>query len=140
LKKHLKIIVFEDDPTLTKLLTVTLQQKGHIVEVYNNPTMCPVFQDHENNCPMGKPCADVIITDQMMPKMTGIDFLILQRKRGCQALDANKAIITGAAINDDTLQEIEGLGCKLFRKPFRISELCDWVEECAERLSQTVNE
>ena len=133
--RPLKIIVFEDDSALTKLLTVTLEQKGHTVEVFNNPTVCPVYRDHESECPEDKPCADVIVSDLMMPQMSGSEFLLLQRKRGCKALDSNKAIITGAAISDEMQMTIEALGCKLFHKPFRISDFMDWIEECGERLS-----
>ena len=132
--KPLKILVFEDDPALTKLLSVTLEQKGHHVEIYNNPTVCPVYVDHEKGCPKNEPCADVIITDLMMPHMNGVDFLMLQRQRGCKALDANKAIITGASISNEMIECIDVLGCKLFMKPFRLYDFIAWIDECAERL------
>ena len=134
MKKQLKILLLEDDPTLTKLLQVTLEKKGHHVMLFANPTVCPVFTEHAEKCTTGKPCADVIITDQMMPYMTGLEFYQLQRERGCKAHDNNKALITGANITPEILKLIEDLGCKYFKKPFKVSDLVAWVDECSERV------
>lgn len=134
MKKALRIIIFEDDPSLTKLLFLTLTKEGHSVQTFNDPTACPVYKDHGKECPKDKACADVIITDLMMPNMTGIDFLLLQRERGCKAQDHNKALISGAALTEETKRTINELGCKFFKKPFKISELIAWVDECAKRV------
>ena len=132
-KTH-RIIIFEDDPSLTKLLFLTLTKEGHSVQTFNDPTACPVYKDHEKECPKDKACADVIITDLMIPNMTGIDFLLLQRERGRKAQDHNKALISVAALTEETRRSSNELGCKFFKKPFKISELIDWVDECAKRV------
>ena len=133
--KQLRIIVLENDPTLARLLQLSLENKGHLVDIFNNPEACPIFKTHEKECPQDDPCADVIITDLMMPNISGIDFLSTQRLRGCKAPDANKAIISGAAITEEQQNAIDELGCKFFKKPFRLIELVQWVDECAERVS-----
>ena len=132
--KQLRIIVLENDPTLAGLLQLSLENKGHTVKVFDNPEACPIFKKHEQKCPKDDPCADVIITDLMMPNISGIDFLTIQRRRGCKAPDANKAIISGAAISEEQQKAIDELGCKFFKKPFRLIELVQWVDECAKRV------
>lgn len=134
MSKPLKILLFEDDPTISLLLQVTLEQRGHSVQMFDNPTVCPVFEGHDKGCPKEKPCADIVITDNMMPNISGIDFLVMQRERGCKAQDVNKAIITGATLSKEALAKIESLGCKLFKKPFRISEFMAWIAQCEKRM------
>jgi len=131
----LQIIIFEDDESLAKLLEQILVLKGHSVQCFPDPTVCPIYKDHEKKCPKNTPCADIVISDYMMPKMNGIAFFELQRKRGCKALDANKAIITGSVIDSDMKEAIDELGCHYFKKPFRVAEVLVWVEECEKRLS-----
>ena len=132
--KKLRIIIFEDDQSLANLIKLVLLQKGHDVQVFSDPTLCPVYRDHDTECPKSAPCADVIISDHMMPNMTGLDFLKLQRMRGCKAPDENKALITGSAMHADLKNAIDELGCHYIKKPFKIVEIIKWVDECAERV------
>ena len=132
--KKLRIIIFEDDPALAALLYQVLRHKGHDVHIFSEPTACPVYRDHETQCPKDSPCADVIISDHMMPNMTGIDFLKFQRMRGCKALDENKALLTGAVISPELKNALKELGCHYIKKPFRVDAILKWVDECAERL------
>ena len=132
--ERLRIIVIEDDPAVATLLERVLRSAGHDVRTFSDPTICPVYRDHGAQCPRDKPCADVIFSDQMMPNITGLDFFLLQRERGCKALDENKAIVTAAEITPEFKTTAEGLGCQIFKKPFRVAEILQWVDECAERV------
>lgn len=132
--KKLRVIILDDDPGISLLLEVALTKLGHHVLTFPDPTACPVYTAHETVCQRKTPCADVIISDHMMPNMSGIDFFKLQRKRGCKALDANKALITGAAINDYMKHAVDELGCHLIKKPFKVAKIVEWVEECTERV------
>jgi CheY-like chemotaxis protein len=80
------------------------------------------------------PCADVIISDIMMPKMDGIEFFKNQRQRGCKAPDANKALMS-ASVSPLQQTAVAELGCHFIRKPFHIAEIRQWLEECGERIS-----
>lgn len=135
--KKLKIIVFEDDPALANLIKQVLIPHGHDVHVFSDPTVCPIYRDHKVECPKKSQCADVIITDHMMPNMSGLDFLKFQRMRGCKALDANKALITGSKMHADLKHGIDELGCHYIKKPFKIAEIVKWVGECSERIEAT---
>lgn len=131
--KKLRVIVFEDDVTMSALFKKVLQGYGCDVQTFLDPTACPVYRNPECACPMQTPCADVVITDFNMPNMNGIELLRLQRNRGCKALDANKALMS-AITTPQQQREIETLGCHFFRKPFRLSEVKQWLNECAERV------
>ncbi len=63
-----------------------------------------------------------------MPRMTGLEFVESQTKRGCQGCVSNKAIIS-ANWTTEEIDKAENLGCKVFRKPFKIDELTQWLVE-----------
>lgn len=131
--RPLRIFVFDDDPAITRLLHLVLTAKGHDVQTFPDPSFCQIYKTDQCQCPQEYACADVILTDIMMPRMNGIDLLRLQRDRGCKAPAANKALLS--AKHDTTTKEaIRELGCHFIRKPFRLDEICEWVEDCARRL------
>ncbi len=132
-KRKLKVIVFEDDPAMSKLFRKMLLKFGHDVQTFPDPTACAVYNSPECDCPMDTPCADAIITDIMMPNMDGIEFFKLQRSRGCRLNDENKALMSAVSTAQQQAA-VKELGCNFFRKPFKIVEIKKWLEECAERI------
>ena len=133
--QQLRVVLFEDDQAFSDLLRKVMQGFGHHVLAFPAPTACPVYLGLGAQCPKEFPCADVLITDNMMPKMSGIEFLQLQRERGCKVLDKNKALMT-AALTIKQQRRVEELGCHYFKKPFKISSLKKWLDECAGRVPE----
>ncbi len=131
--KKLRVIVLEDDIAMSDLFRKVLQGFGCEVQAFPDPTACAVFGNPECDCLMDEPCADVLITDMMMPNMGGIELFRLQRKRGCKALDANKALMS-AVTTTQQQAAVKELGCHFFRKPFKFIEIKQWLNECAERI------
>lgn len=132
--KKRRIVVFEDDPNLAALLKHALLLKGHDVLVFPDPTTCQVYADNEAECKKKTPCADVIISNNMTPNMSGIDFFKLQRKCGCKVLDENKVLVTDPMVTADLKHEIDGLGCHFIKMPFKASEIVEWVGNCANHV------
>lgn len=130
----LRIIIIDDDSSINLLLKTALVKLGHHVQTFSDPTYCLAVQDSSCTCPREFPCADVIISDIVMPKMNGIAFFKHQRECSCKIWEENKALIS-ATTDSNHFDEIEELGYTLLKKPFKIAELVQWIEECADRLS-----
>ena len=131
----LKIVVFEDRDNILDIISITLKSRGYEVLGYKEPTLCPLYSDTTCLCPSEKPCADILITDNGMPNMTGLQFIYQQSKRGCKGVFKNKAIMSGAWEPED-LEFAESLGCKIFHKPVPMKDLFDWIKECEKRISE----
>lgn len=130
----MKILVVDDDPAICDMLRIILSAKGHQVDTYLDPTATPIIKDLECDCPKGPHCADVMLIDYFMPNMNGLEFLKLLEEHGCGAIKGNKAIITAYGSNE-LQQELEQLGVKYFKKPFRLPEISKWLEDCSTRVA-----
>ncbi len=135
--KKLRIIIIDDDPAISLLLKTALKKQGHHVLTFPDPTACPcpVLKKEICFCPQEFPCADIVISDIVMPNMSGIDFFKRQREGGCKAPDVNKALISATA-NKEHFDAIEELGCNFFKKPFKLVEIVKWIDECAKRIPE----
>ena len=131
-KKQLKILVFDDDRQIPALLRKFFEFQGHTVETYSDPTYCPLFQTHKNVCNKSSPCFDVLISDINMPHVSGIELIARQKQYGCKIHDQNRALMSSEHYLESEFSQGD-LGCKFFRKPFNISEVLGWLEECADR-------
>lgn len=134
-----RAIIYDDDISILGMLKNYISLRGYEVISFSEPVICPVYERHED-CTEVCPCADVIITDFKMPKMSGIELLRQQFRRGCKIDIRNKAVISGY-MDDDVKQKIKELGCSSFQKPFKLSELSGWLDECEKRfdLSQPLS-
>lgn len=129
----MKIWIVDDDPAICNMLRIMLTTKGHVVEIYPDPTATPLAEKGTVNCLPDRPCADAMLIDYFMPNMNGLDFLKLMDERGCGAVKGNKAIITAHGTSE-LCQELDQLGVKYFKKPFRFPDIDKWLEDCAGRL------
>jgi len=125
---QLRIIVLEDDPSTRKLLTGALSRLGHQVISAAEPLICPLYTDIEARCTHEHACGDILLSDNRMPRMTGLEFVARQCVRGCKGVVHNKAVVSGSWRADE-LAEAERLGCKVFSKPYRLADILDWIDE-----------
>ena len=124
----LRAIVFEDDEANLELITLVLERRGYEVISAADPTICPVYSNLEESCPHEDACGDFLMTDNRMPRMTGLDFVEAQSRRGCKGVVKNKAVISGSWCPEEQ-ERAEELGCKIFKKPYSIKEVSEWLDE-----------
>ena len=132
----LRIIVFDDDQAICRLLKETLTAKGHQVTTYSNPTEFPYFKEETCPCPKESPCADIMIADIVMPKVEGVAFFKKLKEAGCWPLVKGNVAIMSGYLTIHYMDELHELGIHYLRKPFHLNEITDWVESCQERINQ----
>jgi CheY-like chemotaxis protein len=128
-----RAIVYDDNEVILQMLDSFLAKRGYEVLCFDGPSPCPIYSEDAKSCPKTHQCADVVITDLKMPRMTGIELLRQQADQGCKLDRRNKALISGYAGEED-FEAIRELGCAFFRKPFDFSELSEWLDECEKRM------
>jgi DNA-binding response OmpR family regulator len=108
------ILIIDDDPDMTSIFSLGLQDEGFEVYAYNDPL--DVLSQFRPNF------YDLLLVDINMPKMNGIDL-----SRQLLELDSNVKIcfITAGEANIEVLRELyptRDIGC-FIKKPVTIDQL-----------------
>lgn len=123
-----RAIVCDDEDSIRYTFKQILEEEGYEVLTADTPITCVFYREQVDNCPMHGRCTDILITDQEMPGMSGIQLLEMQHNRGCKVANKNKVLLSGR--EDSTLrQRAEALGCQFFPKPVLISTILAWIKE-----------
>jgi CheY-like chemotaxis protein len=128
-----RVLLFDDDISILSVFERFFALRGYEVFSFAEPEFCPIYKGNAEACTKAKPCADLVITDFSMPGMDGAELLGRQEREGCTLDIRNKAILSGY-MPDDGRERVESLGCAVFQKPLRLSELAPWLEACEGRM------
>ena len=123
-----RVMIYDDDQIVLDMLKLFFTRRGYEVFDYIEPVVCPLNKKPADSCDNFHPCADVIISDYKMPKMTGIELLQNQSKKGCKVDTKMKAIMSGYS-DEKIITQCNDLGCSFFQKPFTFSKLSTWLSE-----------
>jgi DNA-binding NtrC family response regulator len=116
-----KILVVDDDPGVLALLKATLSTTKHHI------TCCGSPSDAIQQLASGS--FDVILSDYMMPGMTGLELLEIA---ATSSPDAIRFLLTAAATLDTAVDAMKaGKLDRLIRKPWGTAALLHAVEEAA---------
>ncbi len=115
-----KILVIDDDPTLSKLVQPFLQAHGYDVAV--------CFDGEEGIAHLTKEKPDLIILDVQMPKMNGYTF-IFEMKKIAHAKNVPIIVLT-AKEGMAEIFKVEGVK-EYLTKPFQTEKLLEHVKKYA---------
>ena len=130
-KKPYRILIFDDSEEIRSLLYEFFNRRGYEAFSFPNPGVCPISHEKICPCPTGEACSDFILSDLNMPVQQGIDFLEGQKRKGCQC--KNMTLMSGDFTEKDVLRA-KSIGLKLFRKPFSIKEILEWIESTEKKI------
>ena len=127
-----RILIFEDNDILRSTLKYILTERGYEVFSFSDPRMCRVYNSFYHKCSEDYACADIVISDVKMSTKTGLELIKERQQKGCKA--KYRALMSGDW-SDSDLIEAQELGCTIFRKPFDIKELFQWLEGCIKKIN-----
>jgi len=127
-----RVLVFDDDKQVRKVISTLVKNKGYEVFDFSEPGICPILLDQNCPCPFQQACTDFIITDLNMPNITGLEFIKNQKDHECKVI--NIAVLSGAW-SESELKFAKELGCKTFNKPIQVQELYSWLDECKKNIN-----
>jgi CheY-like chemotaxis protein len=118
-----RIMVIDDEPPVARVLQSMLQRVGYNVTIFNDSiTAVKRFRMDPN-------CCDLVITDMLMPDMTGVE---LAREFLGQRSDIPIIILSGHSENVDR-KRVKQLGIKeLLLKPIKKEKLYQIIRRILE--------
>lgn len=114
-----KILAVDDEPSITKLVSAALTVRGYdVVQAANG-------EEALDKIHFDKP--DLIVCDIMMPRMDGRE---VRRRLAADPATKNIPFIFLSAVGDldKQLNTMEEAGVEYLTKPFKPSELADYVD------------
>jgi len=121
-----KVLVIDDDIYCLDSMIEYLSDKNFTITSSLKPA-CPMLNGN-TICPMQTPCYDIVLSDNQMPGMTGLDFFQFQTQNGCKVPPHHKALISGNLSREDQ-KTAEEMGYKVFQKPTPLSQIDHWIDE-----------
>lgn len=114
-----RILAVDDEPSIVKLVTAAMTARGYeVIPAYNG-------EEALDKVRLDPP--DLIICDIMMPRMDGRE---VQRRLAADSKTKNIPFIFLSAVGDldQQLNTLEEGGAEYLTKPFKPSELAEYVE------------
>lgn len=125
--------VIDDEELCRNLLTEILEERGYRVTSFDNAlAFLNASGEQLGQRPAGQ--YDFLLTDNLMPGMTGLQMLEEQRELLQRSQVRRQAIVSGSWTLPDKQKAIT-LGCKTFAKPFDLDVLNHWLDECEKQLA-----
>lgn len=115
-----RVLIIDDEEVVREFLRDVLKVQGHTVEEAGDGRIG--LEMYRENPP------DIVVTDIMMPEVTGFE-VVCQIK----AVNPQAKIIAIAALGEGLLEQARELGAdKGFEKPFRVDDMVRAIDELLE--------
>lgn len=111
-----RALVVDDEPSLREVMVTMLETLGVRADA--------VASGVEALAQLARGSYDLVVTDLVMPRMTGWEVIAAIRERG---LGVAVVLASGSISNLEESSRAEDLGVVVLRKPFRIGELAEAV-------------
>ena len=121
-----KIVLVDDEVMVTKTLSTLLKLEGLKDTISFNDSQEALGYLRENPC-------DLIVSDFIMPKMDGIEFLSKAKEIPLQE-DTTQILLTGYADKENAIKAINEVGIfKYIEKPWNNDDLILNIKNAIER-------
>ena len=124
-----RVLIFDENEALSSTLKKILDERGYDVFTFSDRGVCPLFHSGGHIRISDSVCSDIIISDLYMPTIDGLKLISDRIDKGCKV---KCRALMSTTWSEADWQYAHKLGCKLFRKPFDLKEILEWLDDCAK--------
>lgn len=133
----LRIMIIDDEQCIRDSLKWHLEDLGHAVTAEPEPFHCNVYRGE--SCPKSAACTDVLLIDQNLPFMTGLEFIRQLKEKGCKGITSHMLLMSGDTTSIDHGMA-QTLGCTVVQKPMSFEFLGAWLETVKAHIRDSASE
>lgn len=122
-----RILIIDDEEGIREILGVYCEMLGYEAVLAADPSFCQSFHTDNQQCTNENPCTDILIIDQNLPGMKGLDLIERQVEKGCKVPPQCKAVIS-ASLSDDEFRQAKTIGCHVMQKPITFEIFESWLQ------------
>jgi len=126
MRSRAKVLVVDDEPSITGAMAVILGDRGYDLEVAATAQQCREVLDNHS--------LDVVFTDLRLPDADGIDLLAQIRM---ESPDTEVILMTAHGSIDVTIEAIKKGAYYYIEKPFKPDQVIMLAERAVERVAMT---
>ena len=126
-----KVLIFDENEVLSSTLKRILYERGYEVFTFSDRGVCPLYHTVDHPAISDSICSDIIISDLYLPNIDGLKLIKDRIDKGCKV--KFRALIS-TTWSDADWQYAHKLGCRLFRKPFDLKEMLEWLDDCTKKI------
>lgn len=134
-----RAVVFDDSELFCYLFSKFFKKYGVQVTTHEKPCQYFCIQAGVNSCPVTTPCTDFLLTDQQMPDMSGLEFLIRIQQMECKIPDCRKGVIS-ANWTDEDKQKAQQIVPNVFDKSDTKDKVMKCIMEETEKFKVSMND
>lgn len=131
--RKIRTFLIDDNEGFLIAFQMRLEEKGHQVVVFHDAANSIFMQERGCGCSHEEVCGDLLIVDQQMPGMTGLELIRMLTDKGCHGIIRHAAIMSGW-LTEAEEAEARALNCEVFHKPFEFQEIHDWLMKQQEQV------
>jgi DNA-binding NtrC family response regulator len=126
-----RVLIFDNNEVFSSTLKKILDERGYNAFTFSDPGVCPLFHSGDHIGISDSVCSDIIISDLYMPTIDGLKLIKDRIDTGCKV---KFRALMSTTWSDADWQYARKLGCRLFRKPFDLQEMLEWLDDCAKKI------
>lgn len=121
-----RAVIIDDDDLFCILFARIFKSNGIQATFYHQADLYLCGRPDIESCPVEEACCDFLLTDNILPEMSGIEFLEKTRRLGCKIPEQRKAIISGHWTQEE-LEEARQVVDRVFDKSEAKQKIAEWV-------------
>jgi DNA-binding response OmpR family regulator len=126
-----RVLIFDENDVLSVTLKNILVERGYEVFTFSDRGVCPLLHSDDHIDISDSICSDIIISDLYLPNIDGLELIRDRIDNGCKV---KCRALMSTSWSEADWQYAHKLGCKLFRKPFNLKEVLEWLDDCAKKI------
>lgn len=131
-----RILIIDTEESIRETLDVFAEMLAYKATLAINPASCDVYSPSFCECSKECACTEILLIDQNMPGMTGLELIQRQHEFGCKIAAKSKVVMSGVLTVEERQLATE-LGCFVMQKPVSfevLEQILNTIEEQGQEL------